>query len=347
MFTPARSCVLMLPMLLLAAAWGCDAGDAHEARQSAGGAAAVKIRNASFEPTVELYNDLDAAFERSDEAKRLGGVSVETFHGPSGKQAQAVCEGNQADVVTLGVDYDVDRIAAKKLIEGDWRSKLPNGASPMESTIIFLVRKGNPKQIRDWEDLARDDVTIVTPDPKTSGGARWVYVAAWGAVRAAGGDDAAARQLVTKIYDKAILDAGARQSTTRFVQERTGDVLVGWESEALRLAADEEVAGEFEAVVPSRSIRIALPVAVVDQVARSRNTTAASEAFANFLFTPEAQRVVAKHYFRPSDGAVLASLGDRFAKVETFDLETYFPGGWKPIMDQHFGTDGELDRMRR
>ncbi|HEY0008418.1 MAG TPA: sulfate ABC transporter substrate-binding protein [Tepidisphaeraceae bacterium] len=311
------------------------------------GQAPTLIRSASYEPTVELYKDLNPAFEKWYRAQNGKPVKVETFHGPSGKQAQAIIAGNKADVATLSVDYDIDQIAKAGLIDAEWRKRLPNGSVPYYSAVVFLVRAGNPKNIKSWEDLARDDVTALAPDPKTGGGARWIYLSTWAhGLRVNDNDEAKAREFTRKVYDKAVLDPAMRQSTNRFVQESAGDVLFGWENEILQIVKDPEAGDDYQVVVPSDSITIEVPVAVVDKVAAERGTTEAAEAYLKFLYTDEGQEIIAKRFNRPSNAAVAEKFAEQFPKLTLFKFSDHFTN-WPDVMKQHFATGAELDQMRK
>jgi sulfate/thiosulfate-binding protein len=307
----------------------------------------VRIRSASYEPTVELYKDLNPVFAKWYKEKTGKDVIVETFHGPSGKQAQAIIAGNKADVAALSVDFDIDKIAEAGLTDKDWRSRLPNNAVPYYSAVVFMVRSGNPKNIKDWEDLARDDVVGLAPDPKTGGGARWIYLSAWAhALRKSGGDEQAARQFTTKVYDKAVLDPAQRQSTTRFVQEGVGDVLFGWENEILQIINDPEAGAEYEIVVPSDSIMIEVPLSVVDKVAEERGTTDIARAYTEFLYSDAGQEIIAKRYNRPSNETIAKKYAEQFPPLNLFRFSDHFES-WPAVMKQHFATGGELDQMRK
>jgi sulfate/thiosulfate transport system substrate-binding protein len=305
------------------------------------------LRSASYEPTVELYKDLNPVFEKWYQQTKGKTVKVETFHGPSGKQAQAIIAGNKADVATLSVDFDIDKIAEAGLTDKEWRKRLPNDSVPYYSAVVFLVRSGNPKNIKSWEDLARDDVTGLAPDPKTGGGARWIYLSTWAhGLRASNGDEAKARAFTKKVYDKAILDPAMRQSTNRFIQEAAGDVLFGWENEILQIAKDPDAGSEYEVVIPSDSITIDVPVAVVDKVAAERGTTEVATDYLTFLYSDQGQEIIAKRFNRPSNAAVAAKYADQFPKLTLYKFSDYFKD-WPTVMKQHFSTGGELDQMRK
>ena len=311
---------------------------------TAAAAKEVKLLNVSYDPTRELYKDFNAAFAKAWKAKTGDDVQVQQSHGGSGKQARAVTDGLEADVVTLALAYDIDAIALSGLIAPDWRTKLPDGACPYTSTIVFLVRKGNPKAIKDWDDLVKPGVQVITPNPKTSGGARWNYLAAWGYARKKLGDDAKAKEFVARLYKNApILDTGARASTVTFVERGIGDVLIAWENEAL-LAIRELGKDKFELVVPSMSIKAEPPVAVVDKVAAKHGNVEVARAYLQSLYAPEGQEIAAKHYYRPRDPAVAAKYKDQFGPVEMFTIDTAF-GGWDKAQKVHFGDGGVFDQI--
>jgi sulfate/thiosulfate transport system substrate-binding protein len=307
------------------------------------GAAPVKLLNVSYDPTRELYQAIDAAFSRQWKAKTGADITINQSHGGSGSQARAVIEGLQADVVTLALSYDIDAIAATGLLPKDWQSRLPNNSSPFTSTIVFLVRKGNPKHIKDWNDLARPGISVITPNPKTSGGARWNYLAAWGyALRQPGGDPNKAKDFVTRMYKNVpVLDSGARGSTTTFVQRGIGDVLVAWENEAL-LALEQVGRDKVEFVSPSVSILAEPPVAVVDKVAARHGSAAAAKAYLDFLYSPEGQEIGAANYFRPRLPDVAAKYAGRFPRLNLFTVDEVF-GGWQKAQKQHFADGGVFD----
>jgi sulfate/thiosulfate transport system substrate-binding protein len=310
----------------------------------ASGATAQSLLNVSYDPTRELYQDFNAAFIKYWKAKTGQTVAIRQSHGGSGGQARAVIDGLDADVVTLALAYDVDAIAKSGLIRPDWQKRLAQNASPYTSTIVFLVRKGNPKGIRDWNDLLKPGVQIITPNPKTSGGARWNYLAAWGyALKQPGGTDAKARQFVTDLYKKVpVLDSGARGATTTFVQRGLGDVLLAWENEAY-LALDE-APGTLEIIVPSVSILAEPPIAVVDRVVDKKGTRAIAEAYLQYLYSPEGQEIAAKRHYRPRDAAVAAKYSGSFAKVALFTIDELF-GGWDKTQQKHFADRGVFDQI--
>ena len=302
------------------------------------------LLNVSYDPTRELYQELNGAFSAAWKARTGKPITVRQSHGGSGKQARAVIDGLQADVVSLALAYDVDALHDKaRLLPADWQKRLPHDSSPYTSTIVFLVRKGNPKGIRDWGDLVRPGVSVITPNPKTSGGARWIYLAAWGwALRQPGGDDARALDFVTRLYRNVpVLDSGARGATTTFVQRGLGDVLLSWESEAY-LALMELGGGALEVVSPSSSILAEPPVAVVDAVVERRGTRAPAQAYLEFLYTEEAQETIARHHYRPR----LPSAAARhpLPEITLFTVDEVF-GGWRKAQARHFDDGGVFDRI--
>jgi sulfate transport system substrate-binding protein len=308
--------------------------------------ASTTLLNVSYDPTRELYQDVNAAFAAQWTAKTGEDLRVQTSHGGSGKQARSVIDGLRADVVTLGLSGDIDSIATHaRALPANWQSRLPNNSSPYTSTIVFLVRKGNPKGIRDWGDLAKPGVAVVTPNPKTSGGARWNYLAAWAwGQRAFANDEAKVRAFVGSVYRNApLLDTGARGSTTTFVQRRIGDVLVAWENEALLVLA-QPGGDQYELVVPSLSIHAEPPVALVDRNVDARGARAVAQAYLEFLYTPAGQALAAKHHFRPSrreglDAALLAP----FKPIELVDIAHF--GGWAQAQRTHFAEGGVFDQI--
>ncbi|MGB3272333.1 MAG: sulfate ABC transporter substrate-binding protein [Xanthobacteraceae bacterium] len=309
-------------------------------------AADVSLLNVSYDPTRELYADFNKAFAAAYKADTGREVAIRQSHGGSGSQARAVISGLQADVVTLALAYDIDAIAARGLIAADWQARLPDNSAPYTSTIVFLVRKGNPKAIRDWDDLAKPGVGVVTPNPKTSGGARWNYLAAWGyALKKYGGDDKA-RDFVARIFKNvSVLDTGARGSAVTFIERGVGDVLIAWENEAF-LAINETGKGQFEIVVPSRSILAEPPVAVVDAVAAKKGTRAAADAYLRYWYTKEGQEIAARHGYRPRDAEVARAHAASFAKVDLFTIDEVF-GGWAKAQKTHFSEGGVFDRIYR
>ncbi len=306
------------------------------------GAQQMALLNVSYDPTRELYQDVNKSFCALWEKQTGKKLIVRQSHGGSGKQARAVIDGLEADVVTLALAYDIDMLAEKgKLLPADWQKRLPHNSSPYTSTIVFLVRKGNPKGIKDWGDLVRGGISVVTPNPKTSGGARWNYLAAWGyAFKQPGGSEESARDFVTKLYKNCpVLDTGARGSTTTFVERGIGDVLISWENEAI-LAVNQFGNGEIEMVIPSLSILAEPPVAVVDAVAKKHGTEDVAKAYLEFLYSDEGQALCAKHYYRPA----AKPLPDRFPGVRLFTIEEVF-GGWKQAQQKHFADGGIFDQI--
>jgi sulfate transport system substrate-binding protein len=306
----------------------------------------ITIMNVSYDPTRELYQEINASFARHWSGKTGETVTINQSHGGSGKQARSVIDGLEADVVTLALAYDVDALhTVGKLIPKDWQARLPDNSSPYTSTIVFLVRKGNPKGIRDWNDLVRPGVSAITPNPKTSGGARWNYLAAWAyALRQGGGDEAKAKEFVSRLYRNVpVLDSGARGSTTTFAQRGIGDVFISWENEAL-LAKDKLGAGRFEIVVPSLSILAEPPVSVVDKVVDRRGTRAVAEAYLQFLYTPEGQEIAAKHHYRPRLPEVFAKHRADFPAMNLVTIDEEF-GGWARAQKLHFDDGGTFDQI--
>ena len=309
------------------------------------GAADVTLLNVSYDPTRELYQEFNAAFAKHWQAKAGKAVEVQQSHGGSGKQARAAIDGLEADVLTLALAYDIDAVAKSGLLAADWQKKLPNNSAPYTSTIVFLVRKGNPKGIKDWGDLVRPGVSVITPNPKTSGGARWNYLAAWGyALRQPGGNDQKAREFVTRVFKNVpVLDSGARGSTNTFVQRGLGDVLLAWENEAY-LSVNELGRDKFEIVTPSVSILAEPPVAVVDKVVDKRGTRAVAQAYLEYLYSPEGQEIAARHYYRPRLAAVAAKYAGRFGKAPLFTIDEVF-GGWTKTQKAHFDDGGIFDQI--
>ncbi|HWA49616.1 MAG TPA: sulfate ABC transporter substrate-binding protein [Dongiaceae bacterium] len=308
--------------------------------------AETTLLNVSYDPTRELYKEFNAAFAAHWKAKTGEDVKIEASHGGSGKQARAVIDGLEADVVTLALAYDIDEIAAKGgLLDPKWQSKLPHNSAPYTSTIVFLVRKGNPKGIKDWGDLVKDGVEVITPNPKTSGGARWNYLAAWGwALKQPGGNEAKAKQFVTDLFRHVpVLDTGARGSTTTFVQRGIGDVLLAWENEAF-LAIKELGPDQVELVVPSLSILAEPPVAIVDKVVDAHGTREVAQAYLEYLYTPEGQEIAAKNFYRPTDPQVAAEHAKDFPQVATFTIDEQF-GGWQKAQKEHFADGGVFDQI--
>src|SRR5881275_201046 len=309
-------------------------------------AGTVTLLNVSYDPTRELYQDFNAAFAKYWKAKTGQQVDIQQSHGGSSKQARAVIDGLEADVVTLALAYDVDAIAEKaKLLPANWQSRLPNNSSPYTSTIIFLVRNGNPKGIKDWDDLVRPGVSVITPNPKTSGGARWNYLGAWGyALKKSGGDESKAKDFVGKLYKNVpVLDSGARGSTTTFVERGIGDVLIAWENEVL-LGAKDLGQNKFDVVVPSVSILCEPTVSLVDKVVDKHGTRAVAQAYLDYLYSPEGQEIAAKRYYRPRSDAVLKKYAGQFPKVKLFTLSEIV-GDWQKTQKTHFADGGVFDQV--
>jgi sulfate transport system substrate-binding protein len=303
------------------------------------------LLNVSYDPTRELYRDFNSAFAKHWKTQTGESVSVKQSHGGSGAQARAVIDGLESDIVTLALAPDTDAIAAKGLIHANWQKRLPQNSSPYTSTIVFLVRKGNPKGIRNWDDLVRPGLSVITPNPKTSGGARWNYLGAWGYVLGKSGkNEAKARDFVGALYKNVpVLDFGARGSTTTFVERRIGDALIAWENEAF-LALKEFGADKFEIVVPSVSILAEPPVAVVDKVVDKRGTRAVAQAYLGYLYTPEGQEIAAKNFYRPRLREIAKKYGKSFAQVKLFTVDEVF-GGWGKIQKAHFDDGGVFDQI--
>lgn len=346
--------------LILAAAFvGCGVNASSGTPDQ--GLPPVKLLNVSYDPTRELYAEFNASFAEYWLKEKGQVVTIEQSHGGSGKQARAVIDGLRADVVTLALAYDIDIIAEKNLVNDDWQTEFEHNSAPYTSTIVFLVRKGNPKQIKDWGDLAKPGVEVITPNPKTSGGARWNYLAAWGyALKQELGDlgklktadakdvqaaQAKAKQFVGKLFGNVtVLDSGARGSTNTFVQRELGDVLIAWENEAF-LAVNELGKDEFEFVVPSISILAQPPVAVVDAVAKKKGTVEVAQAYLEYLYSPAGQQIAAKNYYRPAvQGAVSEAELKHFAQLDLFTIDEVF-GGWAKAQQEHFDENASFDQI--
>jgi sulfate/thiosulfate-binding protein len=310
------------------------------------GAKEIKLLNVSYDPTRELYQQYNDAFAKYWKAKTGDDVVVSQSHGGSGKQAQAVVNGLEADVVTLALAYDIDAISQQaKLIPADWQSRLPNNSTPYTSTIVFLVRKGNPKNIKDWDDVVKPGVSVVVANPKTSGGARWAYLAAYAyALEKNNHDDAAARDFIKRLYKNVpVLDSGSRGSTVTFAQREIGDVLLAWENEA-HLALQEFGADKFEIVTPSLSILAEPPVAVVDKNAKQHHTTEVATGYLKYLYSDEAQEIAAKNYYRPRNPAIAAKYADNFTQLKLVTVDGEF-GGWAKAQQTHFADGGVFDQI--
>lgn len=308
-------------------------------------AADITLLNVSYDPTREFYEDYNASFAKYWKTKQGDNVTINQSHGGGGKQARAVIDGLEADVVTLALAYDVDQLYRKaKLIPENWQSRLPNHSAPYTSTMVFLVRAGNPKGIKDWNDLGKPGVAVVTSNPKTSGGARWGYLAAWGYGLKKLGSEAAAKDLVTRIYkNTAVLDAGARGATVSFAEREIGDVLITWENEAF-LTLKEYGKDKYQIVAPSLSILAEPPVTVVDKVVNKKGTGEVAKAYLEYLYSPEGQELAAKHYYRPRDPQVLAKYSGQFAKLDLFTIDQVF-GDWNQAQATHFADGGVFDQI--
>ena len=308
-------------------------------------AADITLLNVSYDPTRELYADYNKAFAQYWKAKSGDTVTIKSSHGGSGKQARSVIDGIDADVVTLALAYDIDEIAEKaKLLSPDWQKRLPHNSAPYTSTIVFLVRKGNPKHIKDWDDLIKPGVSVITPNPKTSGGARWNYLAAWAYALKKGGTDAAARDYIAKLFKNVpVLDSGARGATISFVERGLGDVLLAWENVAL-IAEKEWGPDTFDIVAPSLSILTEPPVAVVDQVVDRRGTRKAAEAYVNYLYSDAGQEIIAKNFYRPINPKIAAKYAAQYPKLNLVTVDNTF-GGWQKAQKDHFADGGSFDQL--
>ena len=326
---------------LLLAACSSDEGSTS----NGSGKDKVEILNVSYDPTRELYDEFNKEFAKYWKEEKGQEVTIQQSHGGSGKQGRAVIDGLEADVVTLALAYDIDEVAASRnLINEDWQSEFENNSSPYTSTIVFLVRKGNPKGIKDWDDLVKSGIEVVTPNPKTSGGARWNYLAAWGyADRLYNGDEAKVTQFIKDLYKNVkALDSGARGSTTSFVERGIGDVLIAWENEAY-LTLNEDGGDEFEIVTPSLSILAEPPVAIVDKNAEKKGTTEVAKAYLQYLYSDVGQEIAAKNYYRPRNEEVLAKYKDQFGDLKLITIEEF--GGWQKAQKTHFSDDGVFDQI--
>ncbi|PDT70555.1 ABC transporter permease [Bradyrhizobium ottawaense] len=311
---------------------------------SAALAADINLLNVSYDPTRELYAEFNKAFANAYQKETGKSVEIKQSHGGSGSQARAVIDGLQADVVTLALAYDIDAVAGKGLTATDWQKRLPQNASPYTSTIVFLVRKGNPKAIKDWDDLIKPGVAVITPNPKTSGGARWNYLAAWGFAQKKYGAADKAKDFIGKLYQQVpVLDTGARGATVTFVERGVGDVLLAWENEAF-LALKEFGREKFEIVAPPQSILAEPPVAIVDKVADKKGTRNAADAYLQYWYTKEGQEIAARNFYRPRDAEIAKKYENAFAKVELFTIDDVF-GGWTKAQKEHFADGGIFDQI--
>ncbi|GGY17679.1 sulfate ABC transporter substrate-binding protein [Paludibacterium paludis] len=308
-------------------------------------AADITLLNVSYDPTRELYQDINKAFAQEWKTRTGDTVTIKTSHGGSGKQSRAIIDGIPADVATLALAYDIDALADKGLLAQNWQTRLRHNSAPYTSTIVFLVRKGNPKGIRDWSDLVKPGIQVITPNPKTSGGARWNYLAAWGyALRQPGGNEAHARDFVKALYRNVpVLDSGARGSTITFVERGIGDVLIAWENEAL-LSQRELGPGKFDIVTPSQSILAEPPVALLDKNADKHGTRKVADAYLNYLYTPAAQKIIAENFYRPDDPSVARTYAAQFPKVKLFTIGDVF-GNWRKAQATHFNDGGVFDQI--
>jgi sulfate transport system substrate-binding protein len=345
---------LSLMMISLTLASGCGVADRSTSSTTTSSSTSglqaptsVTLLNVSYDPTRELYAEVNREFVQYWKDQTGQDVTIEQSHGGAGKQARAVIDGLKADVLTLAIGYDIDEIAQRtSLLPVDWQSRLPNRSAPYTSTIVFLVRTGNPKDINDWDDLTRPGINVITPNPKTSGGARYNYLAAWGyALRKHGGDENSAREFISALYrNVSVLDSGARGATTTFVQRRIGDVLLTWENEAF-LAIEELGAGNVEIVAPSVSILAAPPVAVVDANAAAHGALKVANAYVQFLYSPLGQQIAARHFYRPQQPEHADPEDrERFPELELFSVEDEF-GGWQEVQRKHFADGGVFDSI--
>jgi sulfate/thiosulfate transport system substrate-binding protein len=338
---PVKKAILVLGLLLVAVA-----SIQFLSMQGAAQSGPVSLLNVSYDPTRELYQDFNQAFAKYWKAKTGQTVTVEQSHGGSSKQARAVIDGLQADVVTLALAYDIDAISQNAgLLPADWQKRLPQNSTPYTSTIVFLVRKGNPKHIKDWDDLVKPGVSVITPNPKTSGGARWNYLGAWAyALKQPGGTEDKARDFVSRLYKNVpVLDSGARGSTTTFAQRGIGDVLIAWENEAF-LSIKELGSDKVEIVVPSQSILAEPPVSIVDKVVDKKGTRSVAQAYLEYLYTPEGQEIAAKNYYRPRLESVAKKYASTFPKIKLVTIDEVF-GGWQKAQKTHFADGGVFDQI--
>lgn len=336
LFTSAA--VVLSTFLLLS---GCGEGDS----EGSGAKKSVELLNVSYDPTRELYQEYNKEFAKHWKEETGQKVTIKQSHGGSGSQARSVIDGLEADVVTLALAYDIDAIADQKLLNKDWINRFDDNSAPYTSTIVFLVRKGNPKGIKDWDDLTKKGVSVITPNPKTSGGARWNYLAAWGyALQKNNNDEEKAKQFVKDLYKNVeVLDSGARGATTTFVEKGIGDVLIAWENEAL-LSLKELGKDKFEIVNPSVSILAEPNVAVVDSVAKKKGTTKVAEAYLKYLYSDVGQEIAAKNYYRPRNKEIAAKYKDQFPDIKLFTIDDVF-GSWRDTQEKHFNDGGVFDQI--
>lgn len=337
-------------LVIIALLTACGSDDATTEKTTTSGTASdskepVELLNVSYDPTRELYEEFNEKFISHWKEQTGQDVTINQSHGGSGKQGRAVIDGLEADVVTLALAYDINEIAqARNLLDKDWQSEFDYNSTPYTSTIVFLVRKGNPKNIQDWDDLVKDDVSVITPNPKTSGGARWNYLAAWAfALKQFDGDEAKVKAFIKDLYSNVeVLDSGARGSTTTFVEREIGDVLIAWENEAY-LSLDESSKDEFEIVTPSLSILAEPPVAIVDDIVDKKGTREVAEAYLQYLYTDIGQELAAANYYRPRNEEILAKHAEQFPMLELVSIEDF--GGWQEAQTKHFNDDGTFDEI--
>ncbi|MER2108378.1 MAG: sulfate ABC transporter substrate-binding protein [Solibacillus sp.] len=336
----SRAAIILSSVAFLAAC-GAEEAATGEAKSKD----SIEILNVSYDPTRELYQEFNEEFANYWQEEKGQSVTINQSHGGSGSQARSVIDGLDADVVTLALAYDIDAVAERQLLDEGWINRLENNSAPYTSTIVFLVRKGNPKDIQDWDDLVKDDVSVITPNPKTSGGARWNYLAAWGyALEQYGNDEAKAQEFVADIYKRVeVLDSGARGSTTTFVEKEIGDVLIAWENEAF-LAINELGEDKFEIVAPSISILAEPSIAVVDSVVDKKGTREVAEAYLDYLYTDVGQEIAAENYYRPRSEEVATKFKDQFPDIKLFTIDEKF-GSWKEAQQKHFADDGVFDSI--
>ncbi|MDF2987277.1 MAG: sulfate/thiosulfate-binding protein [Eubacterium sp.] len=339
--------IILSILLTISVLAGCGSNSAQTA--SGSGAAAdgpVTLLNVSYDPTRELYQEYNEAFVKYWKDKTGQDVTIQQSHGGSGSQARTVIDGNEADVVTLALAYDIDSINKnKEILNKEWQKRLPNNSTPYTSTIVFLVRKGNPKNIKDWDDLVKPGIQVITPNPKTSGGARWNYLAAWGySLKKNNNDQEKAKEFVKALFENVpVLDSGARGATTTFVERGLGDVLIAWENEAF-LSINELGKDKFEIVVPSVSILAEPPVSVVDSVVDKKGTRKVAEAYLEYLYSDEGQEIAAKNYYRPRNETIAKKYAEQFPQINLFTIDELF-GGWTKAQQEHFADDGVFDQI--